>query len=401
MSSPASADPIRCAAHLSTLPDTEAAVTEGLAAIRERLGGAASLVMLFASAHHAERLESQIARIHETLGTDHILGCTGESIVGDGREVEEESALTLWAATLPGVELSSFRLAFARTAEGGVIEGWPDEVLEEWPAGSALLILGDPFSFPADFLLERLNDDRPGVPVMGGMASSGSAPGDNRLLLGRRSFSDGAVVALLRGPVGLKSVVSQGCRPIGRPLVVTKAERNVLVELGGRPALEQLKKVFEELPTREQQLFQRGLHVGRVVSEYRESFGAGDFLIRNVMGIDPRTGAVVVGDFFRPGQTVQFHLRDHETADDDLKQLLRTLSGDETIQAAGALLFTCNGRGTRLFPQPDHDAGCIRQSLGAIPVAGFFAAGELGPVGNENFMHGFTASIAIFTNPVK
>jgi small ligand-binding sensory domain FIST len=165
------------------------------------------------------------------------------------------------------------------------------------------------------------------------------------------------------------------------------------------PALSQLKKVFDELPNREKQLFQRGLHVGRVVSEYRESFEAGDFLVRNVLGIDPRNGSIVAGDFFRPGQTVQFHLRDHETADDDLKQLLRALANDSGVEPAGALLFTCNGRGTHLFPQPDHDAQCVARALGPIPAAGFFAAGELGPVGDANFMHGFTASIAVFTNP--
>lgn len=387
-----------CAHHLSTLADTEAAVAEGLGSLRQQLGGVTpSFVILFASAGHAEGLAGVAQRVATELNTPHVLGCTTESVAGGGREIEGEDALALWAIHLPGVSVDSFRLAFARTPEGGVIEGWPDEVLGDWPTDSCLLVLGDPFSFPADFLLERLNEDRPGVKVVGGMASSASTPGENRLMLGGRTYSDGAVVVLLRGPTGMRTVVSQGCRPIGKPLVVTKAERNILIELGGRPALEQLKKVYDELPTREQQLFQRGLHVGRVVSEYRESFTAGDFLIRNVVGIDPRNGAVAVGDFFRPGQTVQFHLRDHETADDDLKQLLKELSNDSSVQAAGALLFTCNGRGTRLFPQPNHDAACIQQALGEIPLAGFFAAGELGPVGKENFMHGFTASIAVFT----
>jgi small ligand-binding sensory domain FIST len=390
---------IRCAAHLSTAADAVAAATECCASIRRQLGGPASLVFLFASPHHGEQLGAVATLLGGHLETDRVLGCTGESIVGGGREIEAERALAVWAAVLPDVSLDAFPLVFTRTAEGGAIEGWPDAVLGEWPAGSALLILGDPFSFPADLLAERLSEDRPGVPLLGGMASGGNTPGETRLVLGADVRTDGAVAVLLRGPAGLRSVVSQGCRPIGKPFVVTKTERNVLLELGGLPALSQLKKVFDELPNREKQLFQRGLHVGRVVSEYRESFEAGDFLVRNVLGIDPRNGSIVAGDFFRPGQTVQFHLRDHETADDDLKQLLRGLAQDQGVAAAGALIFTCNGRGTHLFPQPDHDARCLAHALGPIPAAGFFAAGELGPVGDANFMHGFTASIAVFTNP--
>jgi len=233
------------------------------------------------------------------------------------------------------------------------------------------------------------------VRVVGGMASSATQPGENRLFLGPRTHSTGAAAVLLRGDVRLKTVVSQGCRPIGRPLVVTKAERNVLIELGGKRALLQLKEIFDSLPTREQQLVQRGLHVGRVVNEYREQFELGDFLIRNVIGIDPNEGTIAIGDFFRPGQTVQFHIRDHETADDDLRQHLAAAS-QAGPTPAGALLFTCNGRGARLFGKPHHDATCVREAWGNIPLAGFFAAGEIGPVGNQNYMHGFTASLAVF-----
>ena len=396
MSRASETPPVRCAASLSTRNRTADAIAETLADVTSQLGGPATLALVFASPQHLDQLGEHVAELSDRLGTGQLAACTAESIVGGAREIEGGPALTLWAARLP-CQPTTFRMTFRRTPEGGVIEGWPDEVLDGWSPGSALLILGDPYSFPADFLLERLNEDRPGTTVVGGMASAGSAPGENRLVAGSQVFSDGAVAIWLPGPVPLRTVVSQGCRPVGQPFVVTRAEQNVLLELGGRPALAQLKKVFDELPTREQQLFQRGLHVGRVVSEYRESFGAGDFLIRNVVGIDPRNGAVAVGDFIRPGQTVQFHLRDQETADDDLRQLLRVLATDSCVTPAGALLFTCNGRGTRLFAQPDHDAACVRAALGEIPVAGFFAAGELGPVGRENFMHGFTASLAVFT----
>jgi small ligand-binding sensory domain FIST len=258
------------------------------------------------------------------------------------------------------------------------------------------MVLGEPFSFPADFLLERLNDDRPGVPVVGGMASGGTQPGENRLLLGSRTYSEGAVAVHVSGNVRLRTVVSQGCRPIGKPFVVTKAERNIVYELGGKPALVQLREIFDALPTREQQLVQRALHVGRVVSEYQDHFEQGDFLVRNVIGIDAGTGAVALGDYLRPGQTVQFHVRDEEAADAELAQLLAKERTTQNPPPAGALLFTCNGRGTRMFSQRDHDAAAISLALGSVPLAGFFAQGEIGPIGRQNFMHGFTASIALF-----
>ena len=286
-------------------------------------------------------------------------------------------------------------LEFERTAEGGALKGWPDELAGEWPAESFVILLGEPFSFPADFLLERMNEDRPTVPVIGGMASGGTQPGENRLLLGPATHTEGAVALHVSGPVRLKTVVSQGCRPIGRPFVVTKAERNILFELGGKPAMVQLRELFDTLPTREQRLVQRALHVGRVVSEYQDRFEQGDFLVRNVIGIDANTGAIAIGDYIRPGQTVQFHIRDEEAADAELKQLLRAAK-QSCPTPAGALLFTCNGRGTRMFSEPHHDAAAIASALGPIPLAGFFAQGELGPIGRQNFIHGFTASIGLF-----
>jgi small ligand-binding sensory domain FIST len=218
------------------------------------------------------------------------------------------------------------------------------------------------------------------------------------LLLGRAVLAEGAVAALVSGPVRLRTVVSQGCRPIGRHYVVTKAERNVIYELGGKPALIQLKEIFDTLPAREQVLVQRALHLGRVVSEYQDRFEQGDFLVRNVVGLDPSSGAIAVGDYIRTGQTVQFHVRDQEAADAELKQLLAT-AAKRSPGPAGALLFTCNGRGTRMFSQPNHDAECLAKSLGNVPVAGLFAQGEIGPIGRQNFLHGFTASVAIFEPP--
>jgi len=205
-------------------------------------------------------------------------------------------------------------------------------------------------------------------------------------------FEQGAAVVLLQGGVQVKTVVSQGCRPIGQHFVITKAERNVIQQLGGVPAYRRLDELFQTLPTRDQKMVQHGLHVGRVVSEYQDKFEQGDFLIRNVVGVDPEEQTITISDYVRPGQTVQFHIRDADTADAELRQLLSRVENP----TAAALLFTCNGRGTRLFSEPHHDALAIKNAAGDIPLAGLFAAGELGPIGGKNFMHGFTASIALF-----
>ena len=385
----------RFASALSTLASCQDAIGEVCDRIQAELKATPDLVAAFFSADHVPQAEVLSAELCHRFGTQNVIGCSGESIVGSGVEVEGTSALSVWAAHLPGVKILPMQLNFERTPEGGSIIGWPDQLPEEWPEGSALLALGDPFTFPAELLLEVANTEHPGVPVIGGMASTGTQPGENRLLFGGKVVDHGAVAVLLHGALRVRTLVSQGCRPIGQPFVVTRAERNIIQQLGGAPAYQRLVEVFQTLATREQEQVRRGLHVGRVVSEYQDHREQGDFLIRNVIGMDVNEGAIYIGDYVRVGQTVQFHIRDWETADGELRQLLSTARTGSPELPRGALLFTCNGRGTRLFPEPHHDAGTIAQFFGSIPLAGFFAAGELGPVSGKNFMHGFTASLAI------
>ncbi len=356
------------------------------------LEGTPDLAFLFFSAHHVNAIEPVAAQVCDAIGTDNLLGCSGESIVGVGQEVEMEPAMSLWLARIPGTSVMPMRLEYERAANEGAFIGWPDDLPDNLPAQAVLLVLGDPFSFPADLLLDLFNHEHAGVPVIGGMASAGQTPGSNRLMLGRDVFEQGAAVVLLQGGVQVKTVVSQGCRPIGQHFVITKAERNVIQQLGGVPAYRRLDELFQTLPTRDQKMVQHGLHVGRVVSEYQDKFEQGDFLIRNVVGVDPEEQTITISDYVRPGQTVQFHIRDADTADAELRQLLSRVENP----TAAALLFTCNGRGTRLFSEPHHDALAIKNAAGDIPLAGLFAAGELGPIGGKNFMHGFTASIALF-----
>lgn len=386
--------PLRFGAALSTISETAAALRDACRRAAAQLDGPADLAIVFATPHHSLAVVEAGGVVQRLTGARNLLGCSAEAVLGVGREVEGQPAIALWLASLPATTLHPMHLDLAETAEGISFTGWPEVLPDSWPAGSALLLIGDPFTFPADELLTRLNEDQPGVPVIGGMASGAVQAGQNHLLLGSDIHDSGAVAVLLEGGVRVRSVVSQGCRPIGSHYVVTRAEHNIIVELSGQPPLRRLQEIFDGLDVREQKLVRKGLHVGRVINEYQDHFGPGDFLVRNVIGADAESGAIMIGDFVRPGQTVQFHVRDAHTADEDLRDLLAR--SREAGSAAGALLFTCNGRGTRLFEQPDHDAGTLQECLGAIPTVGFFAAGELGPIGGRNFLHGFTASIALF-----
>jgi small ligand-binding sensory domain FIST len=386
---------MKCASALSTARNTDAALAEVLDRAAAEFGDPATgdLAIVFSSAHHADSFAA-IGRAIRGRGLARVvLGCTGESIIGEGREVEGATALSLWVMQSPGVELEPLRFEH----RPGSFEGWPASLAAgAETTGQALIVLGDPFSFPAEEWLDEARTRQPGLPVFGGMASAGHSPGVNRFLLDESSHADGAVGVRIGGPAWVRPVVSQGCRPIGEPFVVTKVDGNLIRELGGRPALERLKDVFEGLDPVDQELIREGLHVGRVVDEYRETFERGDFLVRNVMGAD-KSGALAMGDLMKVGQTVQFHVRDGAAADEDLRDLLERDALDHpTDRPAGALLFSCNGRGSRLFQVEDHDVSAVRTLHGPIPVAGFFAMGEIGPIGGKNFLHGFTASVALF-----
>jgi small ligand-binding sensory domain FIST len=380
---------------LSTVGDTKKAQAD---VCREaEIHGSADLALLFYSHHHAGEVEYLARQIQERIRPRCLLGCPGETVVSNDREIESGPALALWLARFgQQVELTPFHLAVAETSDGYSLLGWPDNLHGADPKQSAILLLADPFTFPVDQFLHQVNKECPGLRVMGGMASGGRQAGENTLLLGQEPIQEGAVGVLVQGPINIRSVVSQGCRPIGRHMVITKAQENIILELGGKPPLVQLQELWQQLSPTDRELVRRGLHVGRVINEYQGEFHRGDFLIRNVMELDQQSGALAVTERVRVGQTVQFHVRDAATADEDLHELLQFDQRAHDRKAAGALLFSCNGRGIRLFDQPDHDARAVRAETGSIPLAGFFAQGELGPVGGQNFIHGFTASVVLF-----
>ncbi len=375
------------AAALSQHPLATHAVGEVTGQVLDKVGEGAQLAVLFVSAAHTGAMEDIAAAVRSILQPEVLVGCTAASVVGGAREVEDQPAISLWAGTMSSV--APIRLTAEQVGDQVAVAGFPaPDVL---PAdGRALLVLADPFSFPVDSFLSGLGE-QVGVdlPVVGGLASAARGPGGNRLVLGDQVLSDGAVGVILGG-VEVSTVVSQGCRPVGDPMIVTRGERQVIYELAGRPALDRVQELIQSLHPDDLQLAQRGLHVGRVIDERKVDYGRGDFLIRNVLGADREVKAVAVGDEIDVGDTVQFQVRDADTADEDLRHLMATSDGD------AALLFTCNGRGSHLFDVADHDAAIVSSAIADGPVAGMSCAGEIGPVGGRSFLHGFTASVVLF-----
>jgi small ligand-binding sensory domain FIST len=354
------------------------------------LGGApADLVAVFAASPNLDSVEDGLAVVEARLGSRALMGCGAQGVLGDGREVEQ-GGVVVWAASLGDGEAQSFHLEpLAAGDDGLVIAGLP-----ELDDADALIMLADPYSFPIEPLLAQLGDDFPGLPIIGGL-SSARGPDGTVLLHDDAVVNTGAVGAVLRG-VDVRACVSQGARPIGPEMVITAADGNVVHELASRPALVRLREAIGELDTEERMLAANGLLLGIVIDENRPEYERGDFLVRGLVDVDEQSGAVTVGDLVRVGQTARLQVRDGASADEDLREVLMGQLRELRAPPAGALVFTCNGRGVGMFGSPDHDATALEDAFGRVPAAGFFCAGEIGPVGRRNFLHGFTATMAVF-----
>lgn len=385
---------MRGAAAISEHLDSRTASIEVAQLLAEAMTGPTDLVFVFASFHHRETLPQAVADIGQALSPKVIIGLTTESVVGCDLELEGVAGLSALAMHLPGVTLTPWTttpsnpVPISRPAEIPSWIGLQDDT-------KAVFFFADPFSTPITRLLPALTSCRkPPLPIIGGMASGASQASFNRIVVNDKSLKTGGVGLTMSGPVQFDCVVSQGCRPIGTPLRVTKVDGNVVLELGGKPALDQLAELSRTVSPRERKLLQGGLLLGGVINEHKDHFGRGDFLVRSVMGLDRKRKGVAAGEFYRLGKTVQFHVRDAQTAVEDLQLLLDAQQLDDTPFAG--LLVTCNGRGRHLFHEDDHDLTIIRQRLGEVPIAGFFAAGEIGPVGGQSFLHGHTACLTTF-----
>ena len=382
---------------LSTRFASQDAEQEVAAELSNGLGNtSADLLVAFATHHHGAQLNRLLDRLAERVGAAAALGCTGETVIGPRREAEGEPGLAVFAASLPGTRVREFAVDPIHD-----LDGRPD-VAMELPVDSvercSAIVLGEPFSLPVEPFLRTIERRWSGVPFVGGLASGGVGPGQNLLFTREGPRFEGAVGVSIEGDWGLSTVVSQGCRPVGEPWVVTGCHDNFIESLGGRPAIEVLVETIDGLPETDQDLVHRAPFVGIAVDPCKSSFERGDFLVRGLMGVDPSTRHLAIADYPRRGQTVQLLVRDADSAGEDLEQLLQRQLDQRGELPGGALLFTCNGRGSRMFGERDHDLRLLRQSLGdQLPVAGFFANGELGPVAGRNYLHGFTASVALLT----
>ena len=380
----------RIATGLSTRSDAGDAGAEAARDAAAGLAGRVDLAFLFVSPSHLDELEQAVAAVLETLQPRNLLGCVAQGVVAGTREVERGAGAAVWAATLPAhAQIDLFHTYTLETDEGTAVAGLP-----AMRAPSLVALLVDPYTFPAAPFLAKLNEEQPGLPVVGGLAAGAGEPEAQALVLNDRVITEGAVGAVVSG-VRVLTVVSQGCAPIGRDAVVTNAEGNVVYELAGQPALVRLQNEIAGLTAAERALAARGVLAGLVIDENRAEYGRGDYLMRALLGADEESDALAVGEAVRVGQTLRFHVRDGRTADEDLQESLARALGDAG-RPAGALLFTCNGRGLHMFGEPDHDARAVTQALGSQAVAGFFCGGEIGPVGGRAFLHGYTATLAVF-----
>jgi small ligand-binding sensory domain FIST len=385
--------PVRIGTGLSTSPDARAGALEAALSARDGLGGeSCDLALVFAAGTHLAAPEAVLEAVVEALAPAELAGCAAGGVIGGRREVEDGTAVTVWAAHLGAGTASTFYATVEEIDEGtGALAGMPDL---EHAAGA--ILLADPATFPTDAVLRFLANAAPAVPLLGGLASARTAGGGTAMFRGEEVFEEGAVGVRL-DDVEVLPCVSQGAMPLGPELTITAAEGNLITELAGRPALEKLRETIEDLPAEEVELVQGGLLMGIVVEHNKPDYVSGDFLVRGLVGADPATGNVAVAADIRPGQVVRLHARDAESADRDLREALgvrMAALGGRT--PAGALVFSCNGRGRGLFGTEDHDARAVADELAGAPAAGFFAAGEIGPVGGESFLHAFTATVAVF-----
>jgi len=386
--------PVRIGTGLSTVPDARTAALEAANAASVGLHGAdCDLAVVFISGGILAAPDEALAAIHEVLSPDELIGCGAGGVIAHGREIETGSAVSVWAASLgPDGTSMAFHATVEELEEGtGALTGMAD-----LSGAAGAILLADPVTFPTDAVLRFLSESAPALPLLGGLASGRTLDDEAVLFVGEEVVAEGAVGVRLDG-VEVLPMVSQGAAPIGPELTITAGEGHVIGELAGKPALEKLKETIEALPPEDLRLVQGGLLVGIVVDSNQPDYLQGNFLVRGLVGADPATGQVAVAADVHPGQVVRLHARDAESADRDLREALSirmTALGGRA--PAGALVFACNGRGRGMFGRADHDAEAVADALAGAPSAGFFAAGEIGPVGGGYFLHSFTATVAVF-----
>ncbi|MFO1518844.1 MAG: FIST N-terminal domain-containing protein [bacterium] len=390
---------MKWASTVSENPDLKKAIGEVAKRVRAELKGATpDLLIAFVSPEHQADWEDVPSLLSQEFPGSKILGSSGGGVIGGGEEIERKPGFSLTAAVLPGVEvtpiwLENDDLPTLRSDR----KTWEKLLGISFEKNPHFLLLPDPFTFDAEALLEGLDAAFPWSKKIGGMASGGRDAGENILFLDGEFHREGAVLVGLSGNIMVDTIVAQGCRPIGVPMFVTQCDQNLLLEVDGRPPTEVLKELYLNLEPRDQDLFRNSLFLGVVMKPSQPRYAQGDFLIRNLVGMDPQSRALAIGAFLQENWVVQFHLRDAQTSAEDLDELLSRFASDLPIPPPqGALLFSCMGRGEALYLQPNHDSKVFARHLGPLPLGGFFCNGEIGPVHGKTFLHGYTSCFGLF-----
>lgn len=387
---------MRWTSALSRDPDTASAVSEVVSTARATLGRPADLVVLFASPHHQPRYEALVHAVASSFPGAVVIGGSGGGVIGGGREVEGPPALALTAAWLPGVDIQPFHLDTravpVRTAGRAP---WARALGLPPDSEPAFLLVADPFTTRTEGFLAGLDAAWPKAAKVGGLASGGRNPGTTALFLGDEVHHSGTVGIALTGNLVVDTLVAQGCKPIGPPMIVTRSEGNLILELDGRSPVAALQELYAHLDEHDRKLFQAALFCGvemRDTVEHQE----GEFLVRNVLGLHEDNEGLYIGEALKPWQVVRFHVRDAQTSDGDLRRRLERYRDAHPGVPSGALLFQCLGRGEGLYGHPDHDSDVFHELLGDVPVGGFFCNGEIGPVNGHTFLHGYTSAFGLF-----
>lgn len=391
---------MKWASAISIQDSIEACIEETTQSINTQLAGKpANLTVIFVSPHFTGLYEKIPPKIRELMEPGLLFGCSGGGVIGAGREVEQRPAFSVTAAHLPGVKVQPVRAEMTQLPDQdtgpSVWRDWLGVPVENQPQ---FIFLADPFSFRGEEFLAGLDFAYPNSKKVGGLASGSQTQGGNALYLGDKVYSQGLIGVALSGNIELDSIVAQGCRPIGRPLKITQCQQNMLQKLDNAPPMEALREINDSLNENDRRLMKTSLFMGIEMDPLKDDGPRqGDFLIRNLMGIDHQSGALAIGAMLREGQLVQFHLRDKVMSAEDLDVMLtRYRSAGKADDACGALLFSCLGRGLHLYGKPNHDAEKFKDKMGEIPLGGFFCNGEIGPVGKTTFLHGYTSSFGIF-----
>ncbi len=356
-----------------------------------------SLGLVFMSPAYFPHAETvlEILRVHAQIPL--LAGCSGNGLVANAEEIENAGGLVLALYSLPGAQLKGAHFTQDKVEAAAGEHYWTVETGVTPKNNNGWLAFIDTFHLDAERWLRSWNRSYPSQPVYGGLASGNFQEPVTQLYLDGKVYEDGGVVIAVGGDVTIAGVISQGCTPIGEAWTLTRVEQNLIRHIGNRPAYTVLAETVQQLSPEEQRKAAGNLHIGLVVNEYLEDFQRGDFLVRNLLGGDPNSGVLAVGALPRLGQTIQFQRRDAASASEDLTEMLtREKSRLADAEVFGGCLFCCNGRGKSLFGRASHDSELVQVHFGPTGIAGFFCNGELGPVGEKNFVHGFTASLALF-----